>query len=82
MEGLIFGILQKVHRNVIHVVYCLCIFKPTRCFKIDLASLTVRSKFTVFALFYLVFEGNLPSTTPQGCLYLEGQFKDVRAKIV
>ena len=34
-------------------------------FKIDWASLIVGSKFTVFALFYLVFEGNFPSTSPQ-----------------
>ena len=27
-------------------------------FKIDWASLIVRSKFTIFALFYFVFEGN------------------------
>ena len=33
-------------------------------FKIDWASLTVGSKFTVFALFYFVFEGNFPSTSP------------------
>ena len=33
-------------------------------FKIDLASLLVGSRFTVFALFYFVFEG----------LYLEGRF--------
>ena len=33
-------------------------------FKIDWASLIVGSKFTVFALFYFVFEGNFPSTTP------------------
>ena len=32
--------------------------------KIDWASLIVGSKFTVFALFYLVFEGNFPSTSP------------------
>ena len=76
MEGLIFGILQKVHRNVIHVVYCLCIFKPTRCFKIDLASLTVRSKFTVFALFYFVFEGNFPSTSPRGAYIWRGDLTD------
>ena len=31
-------------------------------FKIDWASLIVGSKFTVFALFYFVFEGNFPST--------------------
>ena len=36
------------------------------CFKIDWASLVVGSKFTVFALFYFVFEGNFPSTSPQG----------------
>ena len=35
-------------------------------FKIDRASLIVGSKFTVFALFYFVFEGNFPSTSPQG----------------
>ena len=32
--------------------------------KIDWASLIVGSKLTVFALFYLVFEGNFPSTSP------------------
>ena len=57
-------------------------------FKIDWASLIVEGKFTVFALFYFVFEGNLPSTSPYiwrgdltegffcitvlGALYLEG----------
>ena len=35
-------------------------------FKIDRASLIVGSKFTVFALFYVVFEGNFPSTSPWG----------------
>ena len=43
-------------------------------FKIDWASLIVGSKFTVFALFYFVFEGNFPSTSPRGDLYLEGRF--------
>ena len=33
-------------------------------FKIDWASLIVRRKFTIFALFYFVFEGNFPSTSP------------------
>ena len=33
-------------------------------FKIDWASLIVGSKFTVFALFYCVFEGNFSSTSP------------------
>ena len=35
-------------------------------FKTDWASLIVESKFTVFALFYSVFEGNFPSTSPPG----------------
>ena len=35
-------------------------------FKIDWASLTVEGKLTVFALFYFVFGGNIPSTSPQG----------------
>ena len=42
-------------------------------FKIDWASLTVGSKFTVFALFYFVFEGNFQIQAPGG-LYLEGRF--------
>ena len=41
-------------------------------FKIDWACLIVGSKFTVLALFYFVFEGNFPSTSPPGGLYLEG----------
>ena len=44
-------------------------------FKINWASLIVGSKFTVFALFYFVFEGNFSSTIKSpGSLYLEGQF--------
>ena len=43
-------------------------------FKIDRASLIVGSKCTVFALFYIVLEGNFPSTSPMGGLYLEGRF--------
>ena len=43
-------------------------------FKIDWASHVVGSKFTVFALFYFVVEGNFPSTSPPGGLYLEGRF--------
>ena len=35
-------------------------------FKTDWASLIVGSKFTIFALFYFIFEGNFPSTSPQG----------------
>ena len=47
-------------------------------FKIDLASLIVGRKFTVFALFYFVFEGNFqvqgPGVGGGGGLYLEGRF--------
>ena len=42
-------------------------------FKIDWASLIVARKFTVFALFYFVFQGNFPSTSPGGT-YSEGRF--------
>ena len=38
-------------------------------FKIDWANLIVGSKFTVFALFYFIFEGNLPSTSPRGLIF-------------
>ena len=34
-------------------------------FKIDWASLIVGRKCTVFTLFYFVFEGNFPSTSPR-----------------
>ena len=44
-------------------------------FKIDWASLIVGSKFTVFALFYFVFEGSFSKYKPQKGLYLEGRFK-------
>ena len=43
-------------------------------FKTDWVSLIVGSKFTVFALFYFVCEGNFPSTSTRGGLYLEGRF--------
>ena len=42
------------------------------CFKIDWASLIAGSKFTFFALFYFVFEGNFPSTSPRGGLIFGG----------
>ena len=35
-------------------------------FKSDWASLIVGRRFTVFALFYCVFEGNFPRTNPRG----------------
>ena len=39
-------------------------------FKTDWVSLIVGSKFTVFALFHSVFEGNSPSASPPGGVYL------------
>ena len=45
-------------------------------FKIDWASLIVRSKFTVFALFYFVFEGNFPSTSPWGAYIWRGDLME------
>ena len=44
-------------------------------FEIDWASLIVGIKFTVFALFYSVFEGNfqVQATPPGGSVYLEGR---------
>ena len=41
-------------------------------FKIGWAILIVGSKFTVFALFYFVFEGNFPSTSPWGAYIWRG----------
>ena len=46
-------------------------------FKIDWASLIVGSKFTVFALFYFVFEGNFPSTRPRGAYIWMGDLTEV-----
>ena len=42
------------------------------CFKNDWASLIVGSEFTVFALFYFVFEGNFSSTSPRGAYIWRG----------
>ena len=46
------------------------------CSKIDWASLKVGSKFTVFALFYFVFEGNFPSTSPRGAYIWRGNLTE------
>ena len=46
------------------------------CFKIDWASFIVGSKFTVFALFYLVFEGSFPSTSPRGAYIWRGDLTE------
>ena len=45
-------------------------------FTIDWASLIVGSKFTVFALFYFVFEGNFPSTSPRGAYIWRGDLTE------
>ena len=45
-------------------------------FKIDLAILLVGRKFTVFALFYFVFEGNFPSTSPPGAYIWRGDLTE------
>ena len=45
-------------------------------FKIDWASRIVRSKFTVFALLYFVFEGNFPSTSHRGAYIWRGDLTE------
>ena len=44
-------------------------------FKIDWASLIVGSKFTVFALFYFVFEGNFQVQAPGGAYIWRGDLR-------
>ena len=45
-------------------------------FRIDWASLIVGSKFTVFALFYFVFDGNFPSTSPREAYIWRGDLME------
>ena len=45
-------------------------------FKTDWASLIVGRKFTVFARFYFVFEGNFPSTSPWGAYIWRGDLTE------
>ena len=45
-------------------------------FKIDWASLIVGRKFTVSALFYFVFEGNFPSTSPRRAYIWRGNLTE------
>ena len=45
-------------------------------FKIDWDSLIVGSKFTVFALFYFVFEGNFRGTSPRGAYIWRGDLTE------
>ena len=47
------------------------------CFKIDWPSLIVGGIFTVFALFYFVFEGNFPSTSPREAYIWRGDLTEV-----
>ena len=46
-------------------------------FKIDWASLIVRCKFTVFALFYFVFQDNFLSASPPGAYIWRGDLTEV-----
>ena len=45
-------------------------------FQNRLASLIVGSKFTIFALFYFVFEGNFPSTSPREAYIWRGDLTE------
>ena len=45
-------------------------------FKIHWASLIVGNKFTIFALFYFLFECNFPSTSPRGAYILRGDLTE------
>ena len=45
-------------------------------FKIDWASLIVGRKFTVFALFYFVFEGNFQVQAPRGAYIWRGDLTE------
>ena len=45
-------------------------------FKIDWAGRIVGSKFTVFALFYFVFESNFPSTSLRGSYIWRGDLTE------
>ena len=53
------------------------IFGGTLRFKIDWASPVVWSKFTVFALFYFVFEGNFQVQAPRGAYIWRGDLTGV-----
>ena len=45
-------------------------------FKIDWASLIVGSNFIIFALFYFVFDGSFPTTSPWGAYIWRGSFSE------
>ena len=63
MEGLIFG-GAYIRRGLST--------EGNFAFQNRLAILIVGSKFTVFAMFYFVFEGNFPSTSPRGTYIWRG----------
>ena len=46
------------------------------CSKFDWASFIVGSKFTVFALFFFVYEGNFSSTGPRGAYIWRGDLME------
>ena len=46
-------------------------------FKTDWVSLIVGSKLTIFALFYFIFEGKFPSTSPWGAYIWRGDLTGV-----
>ena len=45
-------------------------------FEINWVSLIVESKFTIFAIFYFVFEGNFSSTRPRGAYIWRGDLME------
>ena len=45
-------------------------------FRLDRASLIVGRKFTIFSLFYVVFEGNFPSRRPWGSYIWRGDLTE------
>jgi len=45
-------------------------------FKIDWASLIAGNKSTIFALFYYIFEGNFPSSSPRGAYIWRGDLTE------
>ena len=45
-------------------------------FKIDWASLMIGNKSTIFGLFYYIFEGNFPCTSPQGAYIWRGDLTE------
>ena len=64
------SVIQKPRFSSMHLILEECQPVSRRVsFKIGWASLIVGGKFTVFALFYFVFEGNFPSTSSMGLIF-------------